>query len=168
MLSAGGRVIDVGMVRAHAMSLSREHFIREYPGYYLVVTPHPEALNIGYRTVNMTIENVRQSNYDSAFDIVPVTKAPQNPYPDRVSVGRATNCDIVLRDASVSKLHAHFHDFDKGPLRVIDLGSSNGTKVNNAPIEAQKSMVLEPGDTLQIGGAKARVADGDALYEFLR
>src|SRR5262245_48740931 len=36
-----------------------------------------------------------------------VAKAPGNPYLDRISVGRARNCDIVVRDGSVSKLHAH-------------------------------------------------------------
>jgi len=168
MRNAGGRALDVGTVRESARTLSREDFVREYSGYYLVVTPHAESLNIGYRTVNMNIANVRPPRAESHFDIVPIAKAPHNPYPDRVSVGRATNCDIVLRDASVSKLHAHFRDFASGPLRVVDLGSSNGTKVNGAPLEPQRPVVLEPGDTLQVGGAKARVADGEALYEFLR
>ncbi|WP_394828650.1 FHA domain-containing protein [Pendulispora albinea] len=173
MQIASNRALDVSTLRVRAGALTREQFVRDYPGYYLVVTPNPESLNIGYRTVAMSVASARKSEGapPATFDIVPIAKAPHNPYPDRVSIGRATNCDIVFRDASVSKLHAHFHDFRAGapgPLRVVDLGSSNGTRVNHVILEPQHPVVLEPGDTLQLGGVKARVADGDALYEFLR
>ena len=63
------------------------------------------------------------------IEVLPVVKAPGNPYPDRVSVGRARNCDVVMRDPSVSKLHAHFRI--GGPkLELVDIDSQNGTRVN--------------------------------------
>ena len=62
-------------------------------------------------------------------EVLAVVKAPGNPYPDRVSVGRARNCDVVMRDPSVSKLHAHFRV--GGPkLELVDIDSQNGTRVN--------------------------------------
>jgi hypothetical protein len=36
-------------------------------------------------------------------------KAPGNPYLDRISIGRAANCDIVLRDASPSASSSASH-----------------------------------------------------------
>ncbi|HTU58032.1 MAG TPA: hypothetical protein VMF89_06355, partial [Polyangiales bacterium] len=42
--------------------------------------------------------------------ILPLRKGEGRPFPERISVGRATNCDVVIRDASISKLHGHFRD----------------------------------------------------------
>src|SRR5689334_23533278 len=54
-----------------------------------------------------------------------------NPFPDRLTIGRATNCDVVIRFAFVSKVHAHlFVQGDKLTLR--DNKASNGTFHNRS------------------------------------
>ena len=40
--------------------------------------------------------------------VMPLTKAEGGAFAERISVGRALNCDVVIRDESVSKLHAYF------------------------------------------------------------
>src|SRR5207248_433316 len=46
------------------------------------------------------------------------------------SVGRAGGNDLMLDDASVSKIHASLSVADDGRLVVADTGSTNGTFIN--------------------------------------
>ncbi len=63
------------------------------------------------------------------------------------SVGRHRRSDIFLDDVTVSRRHAELQ-WINGEVRVIDLGSLNGTYVNGDAIE---SAVLVHGDKLQCG-----------------
>jgi hypothetical protein len=51
------------------------------------------------------------------------------------TIGRGPECDLVLFDDSVSRAHARIEAGDGGGLRLIDLGSRNGIRVDNAPVE---------------------------------
>ncbi len=66
---------------------------------------------------------------------------------DTQRIGRGDDCDIVLADKSVSKLHAEFA-FEHGGWFVRDLGSSNGVLVNGERIE---NVELQTGDRVQLG-----------------
>lgn len=70
----------------------------------------------------------------------------------RVSIGRGMTSDITLMDARVSRDHARI---DCGPqgCTLVDLGSSNGTRVNGRPVEKHN---LAPGDTIIVGGSTLR------------
>jgi len=67
---------------------------------------------------------------------------------DEMTLGRATGCAISFDDTFVSQLHARLHR-DAGAVTVEDLGSTNGTFVNEAPVTA--AVALRPGDRLRIG-----------------
>jgi FHA domain len=62
-------------------------------------------------------------------------------------IGR-TGSDIELADPEVSRRHATFRSVD-GEIAVEDLGSSNGTFVNEQPV--QGIVTLKPGDTVRFG-----------------
>jgi len=62
-------------------------------------------------------------------------------------VGRGEDCDIILPDASVSSHHCKIM-LEKHCLRVVDLGSTNGTRINGEIIAER---ILQPGDSFQIG-----------------
>ena len=64
-------------------------------------------------------------------------------------IGRDSTCDIPLDDPSASRRHARFTPTAHGYL-VEDLGSKNGTLVNNASCT---SKLLKDGDEIQIGSA---------------
>lgn len=99
--------------------------------------------------------------------IIPVAKAPGNPFPDRISVGRAQNCDVVLRDQSVSKLHAFFKVLGSGTAELIDAESANGTRVNGGAIEPGKSVVVSGGDSLIFGVVSVQVLEPSKLWDLL-
>jgi serine/threonine protein kinase len=68
-------------------------------------------------------------------------------------VGRTSDCDIVLRAADVSKQHCRIL-LEADEIIVEDLGSSNGTFVNDLPI---KRAALRDGDRLRIAEHEFRV-----------
>jgi hypothetical protein len=64
------------------------------------------------------------------------------------SLGRNPANDVRLDDPSVSSSHCQIV-VDSGNAVIKDLGSTNGTYVNRAPI---KEAVLQPGQTIHLGG----------------
>jgi len=67
-----------------------------------------------------------------------------------VSVGRDAGNDIILPVKQVSRTHARIQ-CDQAGCAITDLGSTNGTFVNGAPILPRKAQPLRPGDVLSIG-----------------
>ena len=64
-----------------------------------------------------------------------------------IQVGRDPDCEIVVPDRQVSRVHAKF-TFNKKDVYLEDMGSKNGTYVNGTLIN--DSIVLEEGDIIQI------------------
>ena len=63
------------------------------------------------------------------------------------TIGRAPGCGVVIDDARVSKLHARlFHS--GGRWVVEDLGSTNGTLLNDQVLDLAKN--VGPGDRIQV------------------
>ena len=65
----------------------------------------------------------------------------------RVVLGRSREADIVLQDPNVSRRHAELRR-DEGGWQIVDLGSTNGIKVNGRRVNNQP---LSPGDQITIG-----------------
>jgi pSer/pThr/pTyr-binding forkhead associated (FHA) protein len=63
------------------------------------------------------------------------------------SAGRHPSSDIFLDDITVSRRHAEFR-LESGEFLVVDIGSLNGTYVNQRPVD---SAVLANGDEIQLG-----------------
>ncbi|MEJ7732300.1 MAG: FHA domain-containing protein, partial [Polyangiaceae bacterium] len=82
----------------------------------------------------------------------------------RLTVGRATTCEVSIPDTSVSRAHAVV--VGGHPCRVEDLGSANGTRVRGTQLARGGSAPLEPGTTVEIGSAMLVLQDaavGDAV-----
>lgn len=73
--------------------------------------------------------------------------------PGTTSVGRATENDIVLDSPDVSRRHARIECTGHG-IRVHDLGSTNGTRVNG---DAVRVADIEHHDELSFGGQRLEV-----------
>ena len=65
--------------------------------------------------------------------------------------GRSEDSDIFLDDVTVSREHVLYTQTESGRLVVRDLGSLNGTYVNNVRVDEK---VLDSGDEVQIGKFK--------------
>src|SRR4051812_7885413 len=63
-------------------------------------------------------------------------------------LGRSRDCDVVLDDANVSRHHAEIRPSGASWI-IVDLGSTNGVKVNGRRIDGPQS--LRPGDAVDLG-----------------
>lgn len=84
----------------------------------------------------------------------------------RIFLGRAPNNDLVVPHPTVSKLHAYFsRDHDRWWL--VDVGSSNGTKMNGLRAPTRARVSLNDGDTLLFGRCAFTFMSARRLYELL-
>lgn len=82
----------------------------------------------------------------------------QNP----IFVGRSTEAHVSISDPSVSRLHLEIF-VRHGRVWVVDLGSANGSFINNVRLEPKSKTAYNPGDLLQIGNKMITV--GIDMYE---
>lgn len=66
-----------------------------------------------------------------------------------VTIGRHTDCDVILASTSVSRHHAKI-SINKNVIEVEDLGSGNGTLLNQAKLTPKEKSPVIAGDILRI------------------
>jgi hypothetical protein len=71
---------------------------------------------------------------------------------DPVTIGRMPECEVVLNDQNVSRRHAEVRR-QGGEFLVVDLGSTNGTKVNGSGVKEKR---LVDGDEIKVGASTLR------------
>ena len=74
------------------------------------------------------------------------------------TVGRALDNDIVLESGDVSRHHARFEYVDDA-LRLVDLNSTNGTRINGKSVRAQST--VRAGDEITFGTLNANIVAFD-------
>ena len=75
-----------------------------------------------------------------------------------VTIGRHADNDLVIKDELASRFHCTIEPDGAGGWRLRDLGSRNGTRVNNVKVA---DAPLQTGDTIRIGAQFFRI-DTDA------
>jgi two-component system cell cycle response regulator len=71
------------------------------------------------------------------------------------TIGRASDADLVVQDPSVSRYHARIEVDSAGELVLVDQQSTNGTTVNDQPVDGQ--MLIRPGDRVVVGAVSLLV-----------
>jgi pSer/pThr/pTyr-binding forkhead associated (FHA) protein len=64
------------------------------------------------------------------------------------TLGRSKECDCVIDDPNVSRKHAELRRSNVGDWQIVDLGSTNGVKVNGRRVANAR---LSPGDEITLG-----------------
>jgi hypothetical protein len=83
---------------------------------------------------------------------------------ERISVGRAMNKDVVLRDPSVSKFHAWFELHDERELSISDAGSTNHTLINGKALTPRLARHVMEGDEIAFGSVSSIVCTAETLW----
>jgi two-component system response regulator HydG len=81
------------------------------------------------------------------------TVALDGSQPSRLLLGQGPACDVRLTDRTVSRRHVAL-DVEGGRVRVSDLGSKNGTKINGVKIVEGW---VQGGETIQVGSTLFRL-----------
>jgi FHA domain len=142
------------LVSASAASASQQMPVVK-PTEFRTVTHRQHA------AVNAELESLE------AALLLPLRKAEGRPFPERISVGRAVNCDVVIRDASVSKLHGHFRDIGAESAFFTDGKSSNGTRLDGSLIQPGVATEIRRHSLLSFGRVQLMFMSPADVYDWL-
>ncbi|MET0342564.1 MAG: FHA domain-containing protein [Polyangiales bacterium] len=159
---------------------TRDQFRSRHPYAFLVWSPsfkarganaRPSMQQLSFHTqvhgADTKLVPVAHNTGHDLVLILPLKKAPESPFPDRVSVGRAPNCDIVVRDSSVSKLHGHFRDITINAAVFTDAKSANGTTLDGVKLEPGVSTPISEFSVIAFGRVRLRLLSPGAVYDWL-
>lgn len=161
-------------------SNTRDQFRSRHPYAFLVWSPsfksraenvRPSVQQLAFHTQvhgpDTKLVPVSPSTGHDAILILPLRKAPESPFQDRVSVGRAPNCDLVVRDSSVSKLHGHFRDITTNAAVFTDAKSANGTTLDGVKLEPGVATPIGEFCVISFGRVRLRLLSPGAVYDWL-
>jgi serine/threonine protein kinase len=106
---------------------------------------------------HLTVESGQRAG--KSFEIPPSRRKGE------LLLGRSRSCQLRLRDGLVSRRHCRLH-YDGQTLRIKDLDSKNGTRVNGHYIKDE--VPLEDGDVLQVGSVRLVVQWPETQTEMKR
>jgi FHA domain len=163
-------------LRQIACKVTRGAFERDHGGLYLLATLPSERDDLDFHTevVHNPMAQAEDLLSGDAEQLLAnnrlslIAKTPRNPWQSKITIGRASNNDVIIRHPSVSKLHAYFEHPDGVPSSVVDVGSVNGTVINGHPALPDTPMAIAPGAFLQVGDVECELLDAPALYETIR
>lgn len=155
----------------------REDFIALHPYAFLISAsgaagaaankPMPVVKPTEFRTVTHKEYAAKaESNLELPL-ILPLRKGEGRPFPERISVGRATNCDVVIRDASISKLHGHFRDVTAESAFFTDAKSSNGTRLDGTLVPPGVATEIRRNMLLSFGRVQLMFMSPSDVYDWL-
>jgi hypothetical protein len=98
--------------------------------------------------------------------IYPLAKKPGASFPDRITIGRTANNDIVIVDHSVSRLHAYVKAAGNGWV-VADAGSKNGSRLRGEVLEARRERPITSRMVLRLGDVDLTFYAASDLYALL-
>ncbi|MGD0529176.1 MAG: FHA domain-containing protein [Polyangiaceae bacterium] len=134
---------------------------------------NPRSAAAEYRTSTQegfpALPSVAEALLDDGVCLAPLSKSERNPYQKFIFVGRASTCDVILRDASVSKTHAVFERDERQPLwKLRDNRSHNGTWVNGERLGPESRVAVTSGDALVFGAYPAYLLSPEELRRILQ
>lgn len=116
--------------------------------------------------IEETLPHGRVVLEDVDLQIFPLSKKPGASFPDRITIGRTTNNDVVIADTSVSRLHAYVRR-DGANWVVADAGSKNGSWLRGETLEPRKERPLPSRALLRLGDVELTFYSALDLYAAL-
>jgi pSer/pThr/pTyr-binding forkhead associated (FHA) protein len=148
--------------------LGPQSFVRAYPWPVLVVAGIGGVLN-GTTSRSGTMVAMNSDLVQAtalAGRVFPVVKG-RNSVRGPVTIGRTSDNDLVIPEYTISTRHCLLALVD-GEYRLTDMGTTNGTLVNEAPLTPRKPYRLQGGETLRMGRFSLLFHLPRGFGEFLR
>lgn len=162
----------------HLLALGREEFLAAAaPAALVRYRAHaPDPGPAGLVTLTTTIDEDFVDVVDETMphgrltsepemELYPLAKKPGASFPDRITIGRTDNNDVVVADHSVSRLHAYVRQ--AAGWVVADAGSKNGSWLDNVALEPRREMPLVSRAVLRLGDVRLTFYRSEELYDLL-
>jgi hypothetical protein len=164
-------VLSVQELRALAANLPTPTFKRELGPFALIQRPLSEASSAVLAPTHMASPEVIEQGMMALlfeFEHLRVATLPPLLATDVLRIGRRMDCDLVIDDPSVSKMHAELRwSESQQRCTVKDLGSTNGTFLN-AQTLGGREVALRDGDILSFGNVQFWYLLTETLHARLR
>jgi hypothetical protein len=142
--------------------LARSQFVAAYPNGFLVEKSErflDKDVMFQFLTDVVedehVLEQLRQGSVRSAVleaRVIEIKKRKDVTEPDKITIGRSPNNDIVVYNKLVSRKHAYLQVSSEDQASfLVDVGSSNGTFLNDTPITPHEKYQLTDADEISIG-----------------
>ena len=155
--------MDASAHYRHLLTLGRDEFLAVAAPAVLVRhrPPDPENISRAAAAAALALDQDLRETVDgrmrhgkftaeaTEMEVYPLAKKPGASFPDRITIGRTANNDVVVNEHSVSRLHAYVRQAEGWV--VADAGSKNGSWLNDAELEARREAPLLPGAVLRLG-----------------
>ena len=161
--------MDAAAHYRHLVQLGRQEFLASAAPAALVryhdgdAPPPPDAED--FEETLPTTTPPQPPEAPLGLELYPLSKKPGASFPDRITIGRTPNNDVVIADHSVSRLHAYVR-LDATQWLVADAGSKNGSWLDKHRLEPRKEHTLASRSVLRLGEVDLTfVAAGDLFAE---
>jgi pSer/pThr/pTyr-binding forkhead associated (FHA) protein len=144
--------------KAHGAK-SLAEFEREHAGTWLVWEAGPWRPPSARRD---TIVADPQRHLLASGESLVIRLEPGRPG-EEVRLGRDAGCDVVIDDATLSRVHLVFHRGEGGRWTVKDAGSRNGSKLDGMPLR-EAAFPLSPGAAIEAGAVRLTFLDAAGLF----
>jgi hypothetical protein len=150
--------IRVAQLRALALELGRDAFLREYGDPVLValadlagVYEHDATELTRIETPRGLAQRLRGVQEIPASAMAWAVRKYQETFPSKITLGRANNNDIAIPHLSISKFHAYFGRRNT-EWTITEAGSRNASRHNGVRITSELApRPLHDRDRLQFG-----------------
>ncbi|MHC4781149.1 MAG: FHA domain-containing protein [Planctomycetota bacterium] len=157
--------------------MDREAFVNRFRTSFLVIEFGVESYSAdAFRTMSAEGNGDRPTEPAERKPVnthialaVPVVKSERNSFLRMITLGRATNNDVVVPHPSVSKLHVYFRvDNDSGSVFVTDSGSTYGTTLDRLRLERNETYPMKSGSVLLLADSvRVTFLVSADFYDFL-
>jgi hypothetical protein len=170
-LQPGLEALEVGLSTIQRAAVQRVQPSIRVMGFetQIVTEAHLRELTLDDDSEYARIQRMRWLLRNDRYFIIPLRKRTEDPtFMDRVSVGRATNKDVVLRHPNVSKFHAWFEMDETGNLYLADADATNSTLINGKKLAPRELTRVSSGDHLRFGSVECVACDPSDFWRAIR
>ena len=146
--------------------LTQEQFLAKVRVPYLLMgaaPSPPRSSNAGFMTVKFTKERLQESVAQETLFAVE-KRTGSNAFAMMITLGRASNNDLVVPDQRISKFHAYFRQVGS-EWTISDANSRNGTFVDGVQVPTDKGYPITSGARIKVAKSlELEFLDPQALY----
>ena len=164
------KIFSIDLLVGEFRAKGEEAFRRRYNFPVLLASKEPPVDSgwLDLKTEESLVSRKPRGETSRKRTAIAVVKSDRNAYKAKITIGRAKNNDIVLRAAKVSKVHAALIPDEDGNFTLQDMGSSNGTKLNDERLKVNEPAPIRTGDVIKLWRFEFEYHEPDSFARMIK